>query len=507
MANETDQRITRRTLIGTAAAAAGAAALPAEADARHRKHDHKPKHKHHRRTPHRADVIVVGAGLSGLSAARTVAAAGHSVLVVEARNRVGGRTLNHDLGGGKVVEIGGQWIGPTQDHLAALAGDLGVGTFKTYNSGNYLFYESGKLSPYTPTGPFGAVPPDIAADLQLLKVLQNLDAMAKTVPLDAPWTAANAEQWDAMTVETYKQTQNLGTAATNLLDLGIEAVWACEPRDLSLLHALFYIHSAGDEQNVGTFERLINTANGAQDSRFVGGSQLISIRAAKSLGKRVILSQPVRRITQSRSGVTVHTDKLTLHGKAVIVTGPPYLTGQIEYGPVLPAMRAQLLQRFPQGYSIKIEAVYPKPFWREHGLAGQTTSDTGPIKLTWDNSPPDGSPGVLLGFVEGRAARQFGQLSARERRAQALGSFARYYGSEAANPIGYIEMNWAEEQWTRGCYVGYTPPGVLTDYGPWIRQPFGRIHWAGAETSDYWNGYMDGAVRSGERAAHEALAG
>ena len=300
MANETDQRITRRTLIGTAAAAAGAAALPAEADARRRRHPHHPPKRNHHR-PNRADVIVVGAGLSGLTAARTVAGAGHSVLVVEARHRVGGRTLNHDLGGGKVVEVGGQWIGPTQDHLAALAREVGVGTFKTYNNGNYLFYENGKLTPYTPTGPFGAVPPDITADLQLLKVLQNLDAMAKTVPLDAPWTAAGAEQWDAMTVETYKQTQNLGTAAANLLDLAIEAVWACEPRDLSLLHALFYIHSAGDEQNVGTFERLINTAGGAQDSRFVGGSQLISVRAAKSLGKRVILSQPVRRITQSRS--------------------------------------------------------------------------------------------------------------------------------------------------------------------------------------------------------------
>jgi len=203
--------------------------------------------------------------------------------------------------------------------------------------------------------------------------------------------------------------------------------------------------------------------------------------------------------------VALYTDHLTATGKAVILTGPPSLTAGIQYEPKLPAARAQLLQRFPQGSAIKIEAVYPKPFWRDEGLAGQVTSDTGPIKLTFDNSPPDGSPGVLLSFVEGHAAWVFAGLSAAERRRQAIGCFVRYFGSRAAHPRSYIEMNWSEEQWTRGCYVGYTPPGVLTEYGSAIRKPVGRIHWAGAETSDYWNGYMDGAVRSGERATREVL--
>jgi monoamine oxidase len=405
-----------------------------------------------------------------------------------------------------VVEVGGQWLGPTQDHIARLARDLGIGTFKTYNSGNYLFYENGSLTPYSPAGPLGAIPPDLTAAAQLGAVLLELDAMAKDVPLLTPWTAANALEWDGQTFETFKRSHTLGAGAAALLDLGIEAVFACEPRDISLLHVLFYIHAAGNERTPGTFERLINTAGGAQDSRFVGGSQLISIRAAKALGKRVMLSQAVRRISQNRSGVTVHTDQLTVRGRSVIVTGPPALTGLIRYEPDLPALRAQLLQRFPQGSAIKVEAVYPRPFWRDHGLAGQVTSDTGPIKITFDNSPPGGSPGVLLGFVEGHDARVFGTLSAAERRRRALSCFVRYFGRQAADPTGYIEMNWSNEPWTRGCYVGYTPPGVLTDYGPAIRAPVGRIHWAGAETSDYWNGYMDGAVRSGERAAREALA-
>jgi len=492
MPHHPDRRISRRRLIGGAAVAAGAAALPQQSAAASA-------------GSLSADVVVVGAGLSGLTAAREIVAAGRSAIVLEARDRVGGRTLNHPLGAGKVVEIGGQWIGPTQDHIAKLARELGVRTFPTYNKGNYLFYENGRLTPYKPTGPFGAIPPDLVADAQLEPVLAAIDAMAKTVPLEAPWTAARALEWDSQTCETFKLAQGMGPGASNLFDLGIEGVWACEPRDVSFLHVLFYTHSAGNEKHPGTFERLINTAGGAQQARFVGGSQEVSIRAARALGGRVMLSQPVRRITQGRSGVTVYTDTLTVGSRAVIVTGPPSLTALIRYEPDLPPLRAQLLQRFPQGSSIKIEAVYPRPFWRERGLAGQVTSDTGPIKLTWDNSPPDGSPGVLVGFVEGHGARVFMGLSARRRRAEAIACFVRYFGKQAANPRQYIEMNWAAEPWTRGCYVGFTPPGVLTDYGPAIKAPIGRIHWAGAETSDYWNGYMDGAVRSGERAAAEAL--
>jgi monoamine oxidase len=500
--------ITRRTLIGTAAAAAGAAALPEAADARSRKrkHKHKPKKKPLPSGPLRADVVVVGAGLSGLSAARAIEAAGHSAIVLEARDRVGGRTLNHDIGGGKVIEVGGQWIGPTQDHVYKLAKDLGVDTFKTYNDGSYLFYQSGSLTPYSPSGLLGAVPPDYLGAVELETALLKLDQLASTVPLAAPWTAPDGAYLDGQTFETWKLANLLTGGARNLIDLGIEAVFACEPRDISLLHVLFYIHSAGNEQNVGTFERLINTAGGAQDSRFVGGSQLVSIKAAQQLGAAVMTGQPVRRLSQDSSGVTATTDQLTVAAKAAIVTGPPALTAQILFDPLLPADRAQLLQRFPQGSAIKCEAIYPRPFWRAAGLAGQATSDTGPVKITFDNSPPDGSPGVLLGFIEGHDARVWGSRPAHDRRAAVIECFVRYFGSQAASPLDYVEMNWSAEPWTRGCYVGYTPPGVLTDYGAAIRAPVGRLHWAGAETSDYWNGYMDGAVRSGQRAAGEAIA-
>jgi monoamine oxidase len=453
-------------------------------------------------------VIVIGAGLAGLAAARDVVKAGRSALVLEARKRVGGRTLNQPIGGGKVVEIGGQWIGPTQDALAKLAMQVGVDTYKTYNDGNNVYYRNGVLLPYSTSTPgLGAVPPDPSGAADAEQAIVQLDNMASQVPRESPWTAASATQWDGQTVESWKQANLATDNGKFLLDVGIEAVFAAEPRDLSLLFLLFYISSAGNETTPGTFERLINTAGGAQESRFVGGSQLVSIKAAKQLGRRVVLNAPARRIEQVRGGVTVHSDRgFTAHGKQVIVAMAPALAGRIRYTPALPALRDQLTQRVPNGSVIKCEAVYDKPFWRDAGLTGQAVSDASPVRITFDNTPPDGKPGVLLGFIEGTAAREWGPKPASERRQAVLNNFATYFGDAALKPTAYYEKNWSKEAWTRGCYTGYMPPGVLLDYGTALRQPVGRIHWAGTETATIWAGYMDGAVRSGQRAAKEALA-
>ena len=477
-------RLSRRSFLKGAAAAAAGPAFARDADAK--------------RTSKHVDVAIVGAGFAGLTAARLLTAQGASVVVLEANDRVGGRTLNADLGGGKVVEVGGQWVGPLQTEIIALAKEVGVDTFKTYNEGNDVFYSGGTLTPYPASV---GIPPIAPGDLTelLTVVLVALDTLAKQIPLDEPWNASGVDTLalDGQTAETWK-VQNLTTPGARLLfDLSVQSVFACEPRDISLLHFLFYVHSGGG------ILPLVSTSGGAQDSRFVGGSQIVAQKVADALGKRVVLRSPVRRITQTSGGVVVETDRRRYRAGRVIVALPPTLCSRIDYDPIVPGLRDQLTQRFPMGSVIKCQAVYPGPFWRDAGLSGQATSDTGPVKVTFDNSPPDGSPGVLIGFIEGAEARAWGERSVADRQQAVLESFARYFGPQAMNATAYIERDWSAEPWTRGCYAGFLAPGVLTSYGTALRAPVGRIHWAGTETADVSNGYMDGAVRSGQRVAAE----
>lgn len=459
------------------------------------------------------EVAVVGAGLAGLTTARKLVAAGHDALVIEARNRVGGRTFNHTVtapgaSAGTIVEIGGQWVGSTQDRVLALIQELGLATFKTYDSGNYVDYRNGVLLQYGhifPADPLNLglnrIPPtDPAGAAESGVAIQRLNMMAAQVPLDAPWTAANAVAWDSQTFQSWMDLNLLTPGGKSLVALVIEAVFSVEPRDVSLLHVLFYIASAG------SLEHLINTGGGAQDSRLVGGSQLISITMAQQLGARVLLNAPVTRIEQDADGVTVRGDNFSVRAKRCVVAVPPAIAARIRYRPILPGLRDQMTQRMPMGSVIKVQCVYPTPFWRDAGLAGQATSDTGPVRITFDNTPPDASVGVMMGFMEGEDGRLANRMTMAQRRQGTIDSFVRYFGGQAANPLEYVELDWMQEEWTRGCYGGVFGPGAWLNFGETLRAAVGRIHWAGTETATVWNGYMDGAVRSGERVTEEVAA-
>lgn len=441
------------------------------------------------------DVAVIGAGLAGLTAARTLAKAGHSVVVLEARDRVGGRTLNVDIGAGKTVEIGGQWVGPTQKRVLALIEELGLETFPTYRRGRHLFEHKGRLRSYAGTIP--RVSPLALAEVGVASA--RLNRMARSVDTAAPWTTRHAARWDSETFATWARRNVRTSTARDLVRLAIWAVWATEPEDLSLLHVLFYISSAG------SFEALINTEGGAQDSRVVGGSQLITLRIAAELGDSVLLDTPVQRIVHRGDEVTVQSPSATVRARRAIVAMTPALAGRIAYEPPLPALRDGLTQRMAQGSVVKCIAVYPEPFWREQRLSGQATSADGPVSVTYDNSPPDGSPGVLLAFLEAGAARRAADLPEHERRAQVIGCLTHLFGERAATPQRYIDKAWAADPWSAGCYGGFMTPGAWRANGPALRAPIGPLHWAGAETATTWNGYMDGAIGSGETVARTII--
>lgn len=441
------------------------------------------------------DVAVVGAGLAGLMAARQLEAVGHTVVVLEARDRVGGRTLNAFTESGDVVEMGGHWIGPTQERVAALADSVDVGTFPTYCEGEGLLVAAGRKMRYETHPPLGRM---VATDLALVQA--RFSRLMRRVDLRNPWDTPGAERLDGMTFETWLRRNVATRGAREIFGTSIAGVIAMTSSEMSLLGALFAVRTATD------LETLVGVRGGAQQDRLVGGPQRLSERMAEGLGDRVVLGSSVSRIEERGDSVVVSSKRINVTARRAVVALPPALAARIEYDPPLPSSREGLLQHMPHGSVIKFHVTYDEPFWRADGLSGQAFDPSMPMAWTLDNTPERGSPGVLVGFFEPRAARRYGSATMDERRRVAVQCLERFFGSRAADPGEYLELDWSAERWTRGCYFGQPTPGAWTQFGRALREPCGKIHWAGAETAVYWNGYMDGAVESGERAAHEVAA-
>lgn len=444
-----------------------------------------------------ADVCVVGAGFAGLAAARNLAHAGREVIVLEARDRVGGRVWNRELPDGTVVSAGGTWLGDGQARMFRLALEYGLRAYPQYGDGDHVLRLDGVDHRYR-----GSIPKAGPATLASLGLaFARLNAMARRLPTDAPWLAPNARTLDARTLGQWlADPLNVpsGTAHT-VLKATMSLLFCTDPAEVSLLGALVLARGGGG------FDYY--TDSGRTETHLLdGGTPELARRMAEGLGDAVRLASPVRRIVQNGNDAEVSTDALTVRARRVIVAVPPVLAGRILFEPALPPAAVHLRQRMTPGSIIRVHTSYPEPFWRGQRLSGQTLAPLSAVPVTIDQTPPGGGPGVLSSYAFGPGAVRLGRLDPKERRDVWLHALAERFGPEALHPLGHLETDWSAEAWSAGGMIGHFPPGALTGYGRALREPVGRIHWAGTETATQMHGLMEGAVRSGERAAREVLA-
>ncbi len=447
-----------------------------------------------------ADVIVLGAGFAGLAAAERLADAGRRVLVLEARDRVGGRARTDHFEDGLWLDFGGQWIGPGHDEMYALASGLDVSIWSMYVQGCHILRLGNRNRAYRGMVPLTLSPWTL---LNLGWGFLRLHWLTRRVPLEAPWKAKGARELDQRTLGDWMRANLRDRHAFNIFAMAVEAVFAAHPDDISLLHGLFYLR-AGDG-----LEKLTSSENGAQQDRAERGMQGLAETWAERLrGKGVAfrLDCPARVVEQGETGVRVHTDDSVHEGRRVVCTLPPVMTLEVEFRPAMPEARRHWCEGLPPGNVIKCFAVYDRPFWRDQGLSGSAAGDTPPVHVSFDVTPPGENRGVLMGFFEGRDAAEWADADEASRREAVLEAFGRFFGQQALQPQRYIDHVWRDEAWSRGCYAGVARPGIVSSVGDSARAPHGHVYWAGTETATRYTGYLEGAVRSGHRAAEEVEA-
>lgn len=434
---------------------------------------------------------MVGAGFAGLSAARDLRRRGHDVIVLEGRDRVGGRSHTGAVAG-LPVDLGATFVGPTQDAVLRLAAELGCTTTPTYCTGANVINWRGRVRSYSGTVPSLSV----GGLLNVARIRWQFGRLTRGVPVDKPWTATSAARLDGQSLAQWLRSVRASSTTHDLMAIMSRVTWGCEPDEVSMLQAVRYVKAAGG------LDRMLDVTGGAQQDRFPAGTQQIALRMSEELGDGAVeCDAAVTTIDHEEPGtVVVGCSRGEVTASAVVVAVPPQHRAAIAFSPALPAEHTRLTQVWPQGTLSKAYAAYETPFWRSDGRSGEALSDTGPVFITFDVSPRDDGPGVLLGFVD---AREFDALAPEQRRSRALAGFAALFGDAALDPIDYLDHCWGLEPFAPGGPTAAVPPQSWSTVGRWLRSPVGPVFWAGTETADEWTGFLDGAVRSGLRAAAE----
>ncbi|GAA4191850.1 NAD(P)/FAD-dependent oxidoreductase [Microbacterium oryzae] len=441
------------------------------------------------------DVVIVGAGAAGTTAANELKKAGLSVAVLEARDRVGGR-LWTDVVDGATLEIGGQWVSPDQDALKETIAELGLETYSRYREGESVYIgPDGELTRFT--GEIFPVAP--ATEKIMVELIEKLDRMTAEIDPAHPWSHPDAEELDTISFEGWLARETDDQEARDNIALFIAGAMLTKPAHaFSTLQALHMAASAG------SFSNLVD-ADFILDKRVVGGLQQVPQLLAERLGDDVHLDAPVRTLRWGAEGVVAEAEGITVRAKYAILALAPVLYDRISFVPPLPRRQHQMHQHLSMGFVIKVHAVYDRPFWREQGLSATAFSPYELCHEAYDNSNHGDERGTLVAFVSDKHADGVFELSAEERKERILESLAHYYGPEAKNPVVYYESDWGTEEWTRGAYAASFDLGGLHRYGKDQSAPVGPIHFACSDLAGLGYQHVDGAIRMGRLAAADIV--